>query len=212
MVPHSPEWQRVRTFLTKNSFLGRLPDDVLDALMRKGKIRKHAKGDVIYRRGDPGDSLLVLTCGQAKLTNISPSAREIVMHFVGVGDVFGETSALDGKGRATTSVALEDLEVFMISSRDLLPMLTAHPGAMLAVIHALCDTIRFGAAVIEDNTLEMRSRTARGLLRLSQQHGRKGKDGIRLNLTMTQTELGGYLGISRENVSRELGRLRDDRY
>src|SRR3974390_801048 len=99
MVPHSPEWQRVRTFLTKNSYLGRLPDGVLDALMRKGKMRRHAKGDVIFRRGEPGDSLMVLTSGQAKLTNIGPTAREIVMHFVGVGDVFGETSALDGKER-----------------------------------------------------------------------------------------------------------------
>ena len=208
MVPHSPEWQHVRTFLTKNSFLGRLPDDVLDALMRKGKIRKHAKGDVIYRRGDPGDSLLVLTCGQAKLTNISPSAREIVMHFVGVGDVFGETSALDGKERATTAVALEDLEVFIISSRDLLPMLTAHPEAMLAVIHALCDTIRLGAAVIEDNTLVMRGRMARGLLRLARQHGRADRDGVSLELTISQEDLGKHLDLSRANVSRQLGHLK----
>jgi CRP/FNR family cyclic AMP-dependent transcriptional regulator len=208
MVPHSPQWQRVRAFLTKNSFLGRLPDGVLDALMRKGKFRRHAKGDIIYRRGDPGDSLLVLTSGQAKLINISPGAREIVMHFVGVGDVFGETSALDGKERATTAVAMEELEVFIIYSRDLLPMLTAHPGAMLAVIHALCETIRLGAAVIEDNTLEMRGRMARGLLRLARQHGRADRDGVSLALTISQEDLGKHLTLSRANVSRQLGHLK----
>jgi len=208
MVPHSPEWQRVRTFLAKNSFLGRLPDGVLDALMRNGKIRRHTKGDIIFRRGEPGDSLLVLTSGQAKLTSISPTAREIVMHFVGAGDVFGETSALDGKERAVTAVALEDLEVFIIYSRDLLPTLTAHPGAMLAVVHALCETIRHGAAVIEDNTLEMRGRMARGLLRLARQHGRADGDRVSLALTISQEDLGKYLDLSRANVSRQLGHLK----
>jgi CRP/FNR family transcriptional regulator, cyclic AMP receptor protein len=208
MVPNSPEWQRVRTFLANNSFLGRLPDGVLDALMHKGKIRRHTKGAIIFRRGEPGDSLLVLTCGQAKLTSISPTAREIVMHFVGAGDVFGETSALDGKERAVTAVALEDLEVFIIHSRDLLPTLTAHPGAMLAVVHALCETIRRGAAVIEDNTLEMRGRMARGLLRLARQHGRADGDGVSLALTISQEDLGKYLDLSRANVSRQLGHLK----
>jgi CRP/FNR family transcriptional regulator, cyclic AMP receptor protein len=208
MVPHSPEWQRVRSLLAKNSFLGRLPDGVLDALMRKGKIRRHVRGDIIFRRGEPGDSLLVLTSGQAKLTNISPTAREVVMQFVGVGDVFGETSALDGKERAVTAVAQEDLEVFIIHSRDLLPTLTAHPGAMLAVVHALCETIRFGAAVIEDNTLEMRGRMARGLLRLARQHGRAEEDGVSLALTISQEDLGKHLDLSRANVSRQLGHLK----
>ena len=208
MVPHSPEWQRVRTLLAKNSFLGRLPGGVLDALMRKGRVRRYTKGDIIFRRGEPGDSLLVLTSGQAKLTSISPTAREIVMHFVGVGDVFGETSALDGKERATTAVAMEELEVFIIYSRDLLPMLTAHSGAMLAVIHALCDTIRLGAAVIEDNTLEMRGRMARGLLRLARQHGRADRDGVSLDLTISQEDLGKHLTLSRANVSRQLGHLK----
>jgi CRP-like cAMP-binding protein len=152
--------------------------------------------------------LLVLTSGQAKLTSISPTAREIVMHFVGAGDVFGETSALDGKERAVTAVALEDLEVFIIYSRDLLPTLTAHPGAMLAVVHALCETIRHGAAVIEDNTLEMRGRMARGLLRLARQHGRADGDRVSLALTISQEDLGKYLDLSRANVSRQLGHLK----
>src|SRR5215831_14004462 len=57
----------------------------------------------------------------------------------------------------------------------------------------------------------MRRRIARGLLRLAWQHGRTSKQGIRVNLRASQSELGGYLGLSRENVSRQLCELRDAR-
>jgi CRP-like cAMP-binding protein len=55
----------------------------------------------------------------------------------------------------------------------------------------------------------MRRRVARGLLRLALQHGRTSKNGIRVNLTVSQSELGAYLGLSRENVNRQLAQLRD---
>jgi CRP/FNR family cyclic AMP-dependent transcriptional regulator len=208
MDSDSPHWQRVRPVLTKNSFLGRLPGEILDALLRKGQIRKFAKGDFVYRRGEPGDSMMVLIAGQAKLVNVSPSAKEIVLHFLAEGDVFGEISALDGKARAAHAVALEDLEILVMYTRDLLPVLLTQPQAMLEIIRALCEKIRLGAAIIEDNTLEMRGRMARGLLRLARHHGRMDVGGVSLELTISQEELGNYLDLSRANVSRQLGRLK----
>ena len=103
----------VRPFITHNTFLGRLPRIVLDALMGRGQVRSFTKGAVVYRRGDPGDSLMVVIEGRVKLTNISRSGKEVVLHYVGVGDIFGEIAALDGKERAADAIALEDSEVFV---------------------------------------------------------------------------------------------------
>jgi len=208
MGSHSPHLERVRPLLKKNTFLGRLPDVVLDALMCRGQLRSFTKGSVIYQRGEPGDSLMVVIAGRIKLTNVSSSGREVVLDFVGPGGIYGEVAALDGKDRAADAVALEDAEVFVVYTRDLLPTLAAHPNAMLEVIHALCEKVRTGAAIIEDGTLEMRARAARGLLRLARQHGRAGADGASLQLTMSQEELGKYLGLSRTNVNRALGQLK----
>ena len=55
----------------------------------------------------------------------------------------------------------------------------------------------------------MRRRLARGLWRLAQQHGKTSKAGIRMNLTLSQSELAAYLGLARENVNRLLGQLRE---
>src|SRR5262245_36308367 len=46
----------LHAFLKRNTLLGGLPDKALDGLIRKGHLRKYAKGAIIYRRGEPGDS------------------------------------------------------------------------------------------------------------------------------------------------------------
>jgi CRP/FNR family transcriptional regulator len=55
----------------------------------------------------------------------------------------------------------------------------------------------------------MAGRAASGLLQLAQQHGRPVTDGILIELKVSQNDLGGYLGLSRENTSRQLRQLRD---
>lgn len=199
---------RVRPFLTSNTFLGRLPAPVIDVLLGKGQIKSFAKGAVVYRRGDPGESLMMVIHGRIKLTNTTIHGKEIVLYYVGPGEILGEIAALDGKERAVDTVALEDSEVFVVYTRDLLPTLIAHPQAMLEVVRALCEKIRIGAAIVEDNSLEMRGRTARGLLRLARRHGRANADGGHLQLTISQEELGKFLGMSRANVNRQLGQLK----
>lgn len=199
---------RVRPFLTSNTFLGRLPAPVIDLLLGKGQIKSFAKGAVVYRRGDPGESLMMVIHGRIKLTNATIDGKEIVLFYVGPGEILGEVAALDGKERAVDTVALEDSEVFVVYTRDLLPTLIAHPQALLEIVRALCEKIRIAAAIVEDNTLEMRGRTARGLLRLARRHGRASADGGHLQLTISQEELGKFLGMSRANVNRQLGQLK----
>jgi CRP/FNR family cyclic AMP-dependent transcriptional regulator len=209
MTTQSPLSERIRPFLRGNTFFGGLPDAALEALIARGHIEKYAKGDVIYRRGEPGSSLMVLLAGRIKIVNINADAREVVLNFLGVGDVNGEIAVLDGRERMADAVALEECEIFAVYARDLIPILIAHPSALLEIVEIICEKLRFASALIEDNTLEMRGRTACGLLRLAQQHGRTSKQGVRLQLSVSQRELGGYLGLSRESVSRQLGQLKD---
>ena len=209
MSPRSPLADRVGPFLKNSTFLGGLPDDALDALMRRGHIKKYAKGDVVCRRNEPGDSLMLVLAGRLKITNVNADGREVVLNFLGAGDINGEIAVLDGNERTANAIAIEDTEAFVVYSRDLLPIITAHPQVMLEIAQILCEKLRAASAIIEDNTLEMRARVAKGLLRLAQQLGRTSKDGIRLDLGVSQTELGNYLSLSRANVSRQLGQLKD---
>jgi CRP/FNR family transcriptional regulator, cyclic AMP receptor protein len=205
----SPRLQaRVRPLLSANAFLGRLPDTVLDAIAQRGQAKTYARGDLVFRRGDPGDRLMLIVAGGVKLTIISARAKEVVLHFAGAGEVFGEIAALDGRPRPASAIALEESEVFIIHSRDLLPALTTCPQAMLEIMRSLCERARNRVSLFEAQTLNMRVRLARGLLRLATQLGRRRKDGICLELAVSQEELGNYLGLARANVSRQLGDLK----
>jgi CRP-like cAMP-binding protein len=201
--------QRVLPFLKNNTFLGGLPDSALGTLIRKGHVKKLAKGETACRRHEPGDSMIIVLTGRLKVTNVNVDGKEVVLNFVGPGDLIGEIAVLDGGERTATATAMEHSETFVIYARDLLAVLTAHPQAMLEIVEVLCEKLRAASAIIEDNTLEMRGRAAKGLLRLAQQLGRTSKEGIRLDLTVSQSELGSYLSLSRANVSRQLGRLKD---
>jgi CRP/FNR family transcriptional regulator, cyclic AMP receptor protein len=209
MTTSSPIAERVRPFLKNNTFFGGLPDNALDLLIRRGHIKRYSRGEVIYRRHDPGDSLMLILAGRVKITNVNANGKEVVLAFSAPGDLNGEIAVLGGNERTANVIAVEHSEAFVVYARDLLPILRAHPQVMLEIIQILCEKLRVASAIIEDNTLEMRTRTAKGLLRLAQQFGRTSKNGIGLDLVVSQSELGKYLSLSRANVSRQLGRLRE---
>lgn len=200
--------EEVLAFLKGSTFLGLLSDAALQTLVRTGRSRKYAQDEVICRRGDEGDSVLVILSGSVKIKNTTHDGRDVGLNFLGVGDVAGEIAVLDGRERTADIIALDETEVFVIHRRDVLPTLVSHPQALLAIVELLCDKLRNATAMIEDSTHDMLSRVARGLMRLAQQHGRRRKDRTRINLKLSQAEFGHYVGLSRANVSRQLSELK----
>ena len=202
--------ERIRSTLKTKSVLGRLPDDVLDDLAKRARLARFAKGEVLYRRGDQADNLMIMLSGRVKISNITDDAREVVLNFLGEGDLNGELAALDGKGRSADATALEATEVAILYRRDFIPVLERNPKALLDIVAALAEKLRMTSAMVEHSLLQMSGKAANGLLRLANQHGRKVDDGVLVDLKISQRDLGSYIGLSRENTSRELGRLKDE--
>jgi len=194
---------RIRALLEGNAFLGRFPDAALEALLAKGKLRVLAKGEAAYNRGDPGNALMVLASGRVKLSRTV--SKEVVLHIVSVGEVFGELAALDGKGRAVDAIATENSEIFVVHRRDLLQTLNKHPQAMLEIIAALCARLRYGASAFDGKKRSILARAALGLIRLASQIGRTRKGRLHLEPKMSRAEMGACMGgLSGSNVSRAL--------
>ena len=198
---------QARAFLESSTFLGSLPADALDQLVKRGHVARWKKGETIYERGDKGDSLLVIVSGRVKIFNTTIDAREVVLNFLGPGDVNGEIAVLDGGERTATAMALEPSVAFVLYRRDLMPLLTQHPDTLVEIVQILCEKLRATSEIVEDSQRSMRGRAARGLLRLARQHGKKTKAGIEIDLGVNQRDLGNYLTLSRENTSRQLGAL-----
>jgi CRP-like cAMP-binding protein len=197
----------VRDFLIANTFIGGLPADAIDALMKTGHIRHYPKGTSLFERGDHADGLLLIISGSVKISNITSDAREVVLNFLGSGDIVGEIALLGGGARTASAMAHRDTEIFQLYRRDILPVLTQHPDALMEIVQLLCQRFRTLSELVEDSLRDMRSRFAAGILRLATQHGRRTPRGIEIDLAINQRDLGNYLGISRENTNRQLNRL-----
>src|SRR5947207_5743414 len=119
----------LRSFLKSHTFFGGLPDAALDALIRRGHTRKFSKGGNIFRRGDSGDSLMVIVSGRIKIANVSADAKEVILNFLEPGDINGEIAVLDGNERSAAVITLENSEIFVFFRRNLMHVLTVHPHA-----------------------------------------------------------------------------------
>ena len=98
---------RLRALLKLSDPFCALPDKTLDHLITRGRLTRFARDDVIYRRGDIGDSLMVVLSGGVKITNVCANGRETILGFIGVGAINGEIAAFDGKDRTASAIAMQ---------------------------------------------------------------------------------------------------------
>lgn len=206
----SKDSEEALAVLKTKSILAAMPTPVLEDLVRRGRRVTYSKGQQIYLRGDIGDSLLIVLKGRVKISNIAPTAREIVLNILGTGDLVGELGVLDGEPRSADAAALEPCEGLVLYRRDILPALEGHPKALMNVVVVLTNKLRQLSALAEHNLLHMAGKAANGLLTLARQHGREINGRILIDVKLSQRDLGNYVGLSRENTSRELGRLKDE--
>lgn len=161
------------------------------------RIVNVAKGETLFRKGDPGGALLVVIEGAVRIASLSPDGRELLFNIVGAGEIFGEIAALDGGPRTAEAIAQRDSILAVIDRRDVLSLVAANPTVALYFINFLCKRVRFVTDHIEGVLfLDVETRLARALRRIG---------GDRDEMLLTQRELGQAIGISRETVNQVLG-------
>lgn len=195
----------VRRALDDNDLFGALPEEDLNSLIAHGTTANFRAGEIIFRSDDPGESMMVVLSGRVKISTVSLDGREAILNFIDPGQVFGEVALLDGRPRTADATALQPTELFVLRRRELLPFLEARPALAIRVIEVLCAKLRHATRMVEDTMLlGSGARIARALLRLTEEHGKRRGPTIRLDLKLSQRDLGSYIGLARENVNRQL--------
>jgi CRP/FNR family transcriptional regulator, cyclic AMP receptor protein len=195
----------LRRALAANELFGALSEQQLDQLLAHAHIVAYPPGAVIFQKHDPGHSLMIVLRGLVKISNFSLEGREAVHALMDPGSVFGEMALLDGKDRSATATTLAATELLVLLRRDFIPFLERNPRVAVILIEVLCARLRQTTAMVEDGAfLGMAPRIARALLRLAKQYSHIEGDAVHLDLRLSQRELGGLVGLARENVNRQL--------
>lgn len=174
------------------------------------RYRAHA---TIFQHGDPGNSMMAVASGRVKICNYSSEGKEMVLNIIDRGGLFGEIAVLDGQPRSGDAVAIEDTELLVLERTRLLPFLTANPEISTRLIAVLCQRLRHTSEALEDALLrDAPSRVARGLLRLARTFGKPEAAGLRLDIKLSQQQIGNLIGISRESTNKYIGEWTRERW
>lgn len=196
--------------LSNHWLLGHLDGAEIERLGRHARIQRHRAHEVIFRKGDAGQGMMAVLSGRVKIGATSGKDKEVVLAIIGPGEVFGEIALLDGKPRTADATAMEPTELLVLDRRDFMPCLEHHPEVCLRIINVLCDRLRRTNEQLEDTLFLVRSaRLAKTLLRLAREYGMRTPDGVRIDIKLSQRELGYLVGMRRESLNRQLGHWRD---
>ena len=182
--------------------------DQLDALI-DGR-RKLRRGDTLYRAGDPFNALYAVRSGFFKTRITYEDGRDQVTGF----SMAGETLGMDGIGQDThncDAVALEDSEVCSLPYAQL-ETLWREISSLQRHFHKIMsrEIVRESDVMILLGVMRADERIAAFLLNLSQRLNARGYSPLEFHLRMTREEIGSYLGLKLETVSRAFSKFHKD--
>jgi CRP-like cAMP-binding protein len=191
------------------TFLASLSDDEAAELRSRAITRRFQRGATLMHQGEAPGRVLVIEEGRAKVTAATEDGRELVLAFSGPGDLLGELSALGGSPRVATVRALEPLSALAIASGEFEAFLDANPRVALVILRVVIDRLREADRQhVEFAAYQTLTRVARRLVELAERYGEESGEGIRITLPISQEELAGWAGASREAISKALHDLR----
>ncbi len=193
--------------LSGTEIFGNLAEEALDHVTRVSHRRPLAAGSSLFRQGDPADAFCVLLEGGIKMVQISPEGQQVVLRYIGPGEMFGAVALFCRTDYPATAVAVTD-GLAAIWSRDTAEMLLRrYPeiGAnALQVVGGRLQELQ--SRYRELSTENVERRVARTLLRLAARPGRPVADDTRIDFPISRQDIAEMTGTTLHTVSRVISR------
>ena len=207
--PDLTQARHMTDFLKYSTFFAGLADSDLAALGRDFTRRQFAQGEMIFQQDDPGQVLYVVESGQVRIFVENEAGQETSVTFCGPGDVFGELAVIDEYPRSASAEAMQATVLHILTRERFREHLRRAPQLGLNFMRALSVRVRYSTQQMESlAVLDVPKRLARKLLELAQQHGVVEPEGVRIRLTLTQSDLASIVGATRESANKALGNFR----
>jgi CRP/FNR family transcriptional regulator, anaerobic regulatory protein len=172
--------------------------------------RRVPRGSALFRSADPLEALYVIHSGTFKKTVVNRDARDKVTGFYYTGDVLG-LDAIDRREHRGDAIALEDAQVCIIPYVALEQLALAAPRLQQQLFRLLsADIARDHGLMLLLGGMSAEERVAAFLLSVSEAYQRRGYAADDFRLRMTREEIGSFLGLTLETVSRTTSRLQRD--
>lgn len=182
-----------------------LGTDALREVMDKGQTHRVPKGTVVFKQGDRADTCHALIDGRIKIQQSGPDGGQVVVQFVGPGEMFGTLAIFLRGGYPGDAVAVTDSVQVVWSADAMKALMLAHPQMALNTLGMLGGRLEdLQSRVRELSTQRVERRLAHTLLRLARQAGKEVSEGVEIDFPLTRQDLAEMTGTTLHTVSRIL--------
>lgn len=197
--------------LDRIELLRPLSADQRAAVARQCRWRRFAPDEQLIDHWAETRDVGFVVEGRVRVLSHSAGGREISFSDIDAGELVGEMSALDGRPRSASVVALEEgALIAFLPAKPFQALVTAHPELAMAMMLRLCDKLR-GATdrIMELSTLGANNRVHAELLRLARRASRQGASAV-ITPIPVHSDIAARVSTTRETVARVLSDLTRD--
>ena len=207
-IPADTGWQRTgKLWSTLKEVCDLLRIPASASMQDQDTLFQHVQfkaGQRIHTIGQPFDVLYIVNSGFLKTVMIDVFGNEQILSFPMKGDLFG-VDGIHGRRYESEAVALTNCDVILVPFKKLTALGKMFPELEAALYGVMSrELIREQSMVSMLGSLSAEARVARFLVNLSERFAELGYSGKQFNLRMTRHEIGSYLGLTLETVSRTL--------
>lgn len=186
------------TFLSSMDLFSGVQQELLEPIVEQSSVQSLQRGDMLFSEGDEANDLYIVLEGRVAIANRSFDGRESVVALMESGDLFGEMPLFRPDGRSADARVLENSSVVVIPYVPVKSLYQEHPEMLWKIVDMLAERLKVMDVALADSMfLDVTGRTAKRLLELA------GAD-EEFALPVTQEELAGMIGASRERVNKSL--------
>lgn len=192
------------------SMLGCLPEPELRSLEQWSMIRAYRARERIFMCGDAGRTVAVVLNGYVKLSLATGGGHEVILEIVPSGACIGELAVLNRAPRGTDAFTLSRCQLLIIDGRQFLQVMERCPEGLRAMVELTGRRLREATQRIFDaRALSPLARMAKLLLQLAELRSPIVGGHVRIEVQVSQAELGGLMGLTRESINKHLAIMRD---
>jgi CRP/FNR family cyclic AMP-dependent transcriptional regulator len=187
--------------------LASLTDDARDRVVQAARLRRFAKGEVIFHDGDAADALHLLRSGRLAVRVSLASGDTATLSVLSPGEAFGELALLgEGRDRTATVVALERSETLVLSRAAFNALRSQHSGVDQLLVELLGRRVdELSRLLVEALYVGVDHRVIHRLVDLVEAYGADAKGAT--TITITQDDLADMAGTTRPSANQVLQRL-----
>jgi CRP-like cAMP-binding protein len=184
--------------LARSELFSAFDEAMLQKLVGSARPVQCERNFVVFEEEDEADELFVVRSGRIAVGRRSFDRRESLVALMEPGDLFGEMPLFDQGTRSASARALEHSQILGIPYGVVREALDTRPELLWEVVRLLAERLRNTDSALADAVfLDVTGRTAKRLLELA-------GDNDDFQLPITQEELAGLVGASRERVNKSI--------